>query len=153
MHVKVKVLVPQSCPTLWNPMDHSSPGSSVYGILQARILEWVAISFSRGFFWPSDRTCVCYTAGRFFPIWVTREALYLSICIFVSMLNVGLFEPLWTVACQVSLFMDFSRQEYWGRLPCPPPGNLPKPEIESISYDIYLHLNTFPLKVIINYWV
>ena len=40
--------VAQSCPTLWGPMDCSPPGSSVHGILQARILEWVAISFSRG---------------------------------------------------------------------------------------------------------
>ena len=42
------VLVAQSCPTLCDPMDCSPPGSSVHGILQARILEWVAISFSRG---------------------------------------------------------------------------------------------------------
>ena len=45
---KVKVLVPQSCPTLCNPMNCSPPGSSVHGILQARILEWVAIPFSWG---------------------------------------------------------------------------------------------------------
>ena len=45
--VKVKVLVAQSCPTLWDPMDCSPRGSSVHGILQARILEWVAIPFSR----------------------------------------------------------------------------------------------------------
>ena len=44
---KVEVLVAQLCPTLWDPMDCSLPGSSDYGILQARILEWVAISFSR----------------------------------------------------------------------------------------------------------
>ena len=44
----VKVLVAQSCPTLCNPMDYSPLGPSVYGILQATILEWVAISFSRG---------------------------------------------------------------------------------------------------------
>ena len=43
----VCVLVAQSCPTLSDPMDYSLPGSSVYGIFQARILEWVAISFSR----------------------------------------------------------------------------------------------------------
>ena len=45
---KVKVSVTQSSPTLWNPMDYGLPGSSVHGILQARILEWVAIPFSRG---------------------------------------------------------------------------------------------------------
>ena len=46
--VKVKVLVAQSCLTLCDPMDYNLPGSSVHGILQARILEWVAIPFSRG---------------------------------------------------------------------------------------------------------
>ena len=46
--VKIKVLEAQSCPTFLDPMDCSPPGSSVHGILQARILEWVAISFSRG---------------------------------------------------------------------------------------------------------
>ena len=46
--VKRESEVAQSCPTLCNPMDYSPPGSSVHGILQARILEWVAISFSRG---------------------------------------------------------------------------------------------------------
>ena len=52
------VLVTQSCPTLWDPMDCSPPGSSVHGILQARILEWVAIPFSRGSSWPKDQTWV-----------------------------------------------------------------------------------------------
>ena len=42
--------VAQSCPTLCDPMDYSLPGSSIHGILQARVLEWVAISFSRGIF-------------------------------------------------------------------------------------------------------
>ena len=51
-------LCAQSCPTLCNPMDHSPPGSSVYGIFWARILGWVAISFSKGSSQPRDRTCV-----------------------------------------------------------------------------------------------
>ena len=59
------MLVTQSCPTLCDPMDCSPPGSSVRGILQARILEWVAISFSRGSPQPRDRTWVSHTAGRF----------------------------------------------------------------------------------------
>ena len=46
--LKVKVLVTQSCPTLFDPMDCSPSGSSVHGILQARILEWVTVPFSRG---------------------------------------------------------------------------------------------------------
>ena len=48
-------------------------------IIQAKILEWVAISFSRGSSQPRDQTQVFYIAGRFFPIWATREALLLSL--------------------------------------------------------------------------
>ena len=58
VHVKVKVLVTQLCLTLGNPMNCSPTGSSVHGILQARILEWVAVPFSGGSSWPRDRTCV-----------------------------------------------------------------------------------------------
>ena len=54
MHVKLL----QSCSTLCDTMDHNLPGSSVHGILQARILNWVAISSSRGSSWPRDWTCV-----------------------------------------------------------------------------------------------
>ena len=67
-------LVAQLYPTICDPMDLSPPGSSVHGIFQAGILEWVAISFSRGTSWPRDRTWVSYTAGRFFTIWAPREA-------------------------------------------------------------------------------
>ena len=57
-----------------DPMDHSPPRSSVLGILKARILEWVAISFFRGSSRPRDRTQISLTAGRFFPNWGIREA-------------------------------------------------------------------------------
>ena len=70
----VCMLVTQLCPTVCDPMDYSLPGSSVYGILQARILEWIAILFSRGSSWPRDWTQVSCIASRFFTIWVTREA-------------------------------------------------------------------------------
>ena len=64
------------CPTLCNPMDKCSPpGSSVHGILQARMLEWVAISFSRGSSRPRDQTQVSHIAGRRFNLWTTRKAL------------------------------------------------------------------------------
>ena len=63
------VLVAQSCPTLGNPMDCSSQGSPVPGILQARILEWFAIPFSREAFQPWDRTQASHIVGRFFTIW------------------------------------------------------------------------------------
>ena len=60
------VLVTQSCLTLYIPMEYSLPGSSVHGILQARILEWIAIPFSRGSPWPRDWTWVSRIAGGFF---------------------------------------------------------------------------------------
>ena len=66
--------VAQLCPTLCDSMDYSPPGSSIHGILQARILQWVAISFSRGSSWPRDWTRVSCIAGRCFTIWATRKA-------------------------------------------------------------------------------
>ena len=64
LHARVCVcmLSLQSCPILCDPMDYSLPGSSAHGILQARILEWVAMSFSRGSSLSSDRTCVFYVS-------------------------------------------------------------------------------------------
>ena len=54
-------------------MDYNPPGSSVHEILQERILEWVAISFSRGSSRPRDQTWVSCIAGRFFTVWATKE--------------------------------------------------------------------------------
>ena len=65
------LVVSDSC----DPMDCSPPGSSVHGIYQAGILEWVIISFSRGSSWPRDRTQVSHIADRFFSVWASREAL------------------------------------------------------------------------------
>ena len=70
LHYEVKVT--QSCPTVWDPMD-----CTVHGILQARILEWVAFPFSRGSSQPRDRTQVSCIAGGFFTSWATREAHYI----------------------------------------------------------------------------
>ena len=71
---RVKMLVTQLCPTLCNPINCNRPGSSVPGILQARILEWVAIPCSRGFSGFGDWTRESFTAGRFFTVWATKEA-------------------------------------------------------------------------------
>ena len=90
--MKVKVLVAQSCLTLCDPLDCSLPGSFVHGILQARILEWVAISFFRGSSQPRDWTRVSRIAGRFFTIWSTREAL--TMCTFVDKVMSLLFNTL-----------------------------------------------------------
>ena len=65
----------QLCPTLCDPMDCSLPGSSVHGILQARVLEWVAMPFSRGSSQPKDRTQVSHIVGRFFTK-ILRYTLY-----------------------------------------------------------------------------
>ena len=64
----------QSCLTQCDPIDGSPPGSSVPGILQGRILEWVAIPFSKGSSRPRDQTQVSCVAGRLFTVWATREA-------------------------------------------------------------------------------
>ena len=80
----------QSCPTLCNPRDGSPPGSAVPGILQARTLEWVAISFSNAWKWKVK-----------------------------SLSHVRLFTTLWTAAHQAPLSMGFSRQDYWSGLPLP----------------------------------
>ena len=66
--------VAQSYPTLRDPVDCTPPGSSIHGILQARILEWVAISSSRGSSQPRDQIEVSCVAGRRFNLWATREA-------------------------------------------------------------------------------
>ena len=78
---RICVLVIPSCLTLCDPVDYSPPGSPVHGILQPRILEWVAISFSRGSSQPRDQTPVSHIADRFFlpskppgkPIMIFRQ--------------------------------------------------------------------------------
>ena len=72
----VCVLVAQSCLTLCDPMDCSPPSSSVRGILQARILEWIAIPFSRETSQPRDQTLVSCIAGRFSTVWATGESFF-----------------------------------------------------------------------------
>ena len=87
----------QSCPTLRNPIDGSPPGSPVPGILQARTLEWVAISFSN--------------AGK----WKVKVKLLSCLLLFAT--------P-WTAAYPAPPSMGFSRQEYWNGVPSPSPFNL-----------------------------
>ena len=103
-------------------MDCSPPGSSVHGILQARIVEWVVIFFSRGSSWPRDQTWVSCIAGRFCTIWATRNVKSLS--------WIRIFATPWTVAYQAPPSMGFSRQECWSTLPFSFPGDLPDPGIK-----------------------
>ena len=76
-------------------MDSSPPGSSRHRILQARILEWVAIPFSRGFSWPRDQILVSCIAGRFFTIWATSWHFKMMIFfIFAQLMRYPLIELL-----------------------------------------------------------
>ena len=70
--------VAQSCLTLCNPMDCSLPSSSVHGIFQAIVLEWIAISFSRGSSWTRDQTWVSRIVDRRFTAWATREVQWFT---------------------------------------------------------------------------
>ena len=104
MKVKSESEVIQSCPTLCNPTDGRPPGCPVPGILQARTLEWVAISFSRGSSRPRDRTRVSRIAGM----------LLLLLSLFS---RVRLCATPETAAHQTPPSLGFSRQEYWSGLP------------------------------------
>ena len=84
----------QLCPTLCDPIDGSPPGSPILGILQARTLEWVVISFSNAWKWK--------VKGK-------------------SLSGVWLLAIPWTAAYQAPLSMGFSRQEYWSGVPSPSP--------------------------------
>ena len=94
IRLKVKSEVAQLCLTLCDPMDCSPPGSSIHGIFQAKVLEWVAISFSRGSFQPRDWTQVSHTAGRRFTVWATREAIDLNY-LFRNIEVLGAFQWVW----------------------------------------------------------
>ena len=96
--VCVFVCVSHSVATLCNPINCSPLGSSVHGILQARVLEWVAMPFSRGSSQPKDRTWVSCIESRFFTIWATWESrrsrevlrwwvLLLPLCYFLSQIH------------------------------------------------------------------
>ena len=105
-----------SCVRLFrNPMDCSPPGSSVQGILQAAMLEWVAMPSSRGSSQPRDQTCVSCTAGRFFTTEPPKRKKVKSLS------RVRLFATPWTVAYQVPPSMEFCRQECWSGLLFPSP--------------------------------
>ena len=102
--------VAQSCPTLCDRADSSPPGSPVPGILQARILEWVAISFSNAWKWKVKVK---------------------------SLSRVPLSAISWTAAYQAPLSMGFSRHEYWNGVPLPSPktwwGNTNRLEGQSLK--------------------
>ena len=86
------VLVTQSCLTLCDPMDCSPPGFCVHGILQARILEWIAMPCSRGSSQPKDQTLISCIVGRFFTIWATGKSKLTRTPMFTSRWSLQLFQ-------------------------------------------------------------
>ena len=119
--------VTQSCLTLCDPMDCSLQCSPVHEIFQARVLEWVAISFSRGSSQPRDQTWVSRIVGRCFIIWATREV---SKWKWKLLSHVWLFATPWTVVYHSRPSMGFSKQGYWSGLPFPSPEDLLNPGIK-----------------------
>ena len=93
----VCVFIVQSCLTLCDLMDYSPPDLSVHGIIQERILEWVAIPFSRESFHSRDQTQVFYIAGRFLTIWATSKASSLSLW----------FQNYWLTSCSLDHAFSF----------------------------------------------
>ena len=88
------MLVTQLCPIPCDLMDCCPPGFSIHGILQAIILEWVAIPFSRRSFWPRNWTWVSRIAGRFITVWATRKSPNLSFSSVQSLSRVRLCNPM-----------------------------------------------------------
>ena len=112
-----------SCPTLWDPIDGSPPGSSVPGILQARKLEWVAISFSSAWKWKVKVK---------------------------SLSRARLLATPWTAAYQAPPSMGFSGQEYWSGLPLPSPYIVVcicKSQTPNISLHPFVNHNLFCMSV------
>ena len=122
----MRALVTLSCLTLCEPKDCSPSGSSVHGTLHSRILEWVAIPFSRRSSQPRDQTQVSCIAGRFFTIWATgRTTGFYGLVLLLLLLShcscVRLCVTLEMEAYQALLSLGFSRQEHWSRLLFPSP--------------------------------
>ena len=114
----------QLCPTLCDPIDSSPSGSAIPGILQARTLEWVAISFSNAWKWKVKMTALSH---------------------------VRLLATPWTAAYQAPPSMGFSRQEYWSGVPLPSPTYIVTSVILLVQLELHSldwFLINFPIHVI-----
>ena len=119
-----------SCPNLWDPMDYSPPSSSVYGILQARILEWVSMPSSRGPFQPRGQTYISYVCCIGKQVlyqqcrqWSPNDVMLLLLLLLLlsGFSRVRLCATPETAAHQAPPSLGFSRQEHWSGLPFPSP--------------------------------
>ena len=143
----------QSCPTLCDRIDGSPPGSPVPGILQARTLEWVAISFSNAWKWKVKVKSLSLVRLLATPWPAAHQAppsigfsrqeywsgvplpspksnyTHTQICCLVANSHLTLLWPPWTGARQAPLFMGLPRHEYWTGLPFPSLGDLFDPGI------------------------
>ena len=122
--------------TLCDLTDWSPPSSSVHGIFQARIMECVAISFSRGPSWPRNQTHVSCIGRQILYHWASREALLCAV--WKKVKSEMLVAKLCLTFCNhvdstPPLSTGFSRQEHWSGLPFPSPGALHNPGIEPRS--------------------
>ena len=122
--------VAQLCLTLCDPMDCSLPGSPVHGIFQAIVLEWIAISFSRGSSQPRDWTWVSCIVDRRFTIWATREFLKWK---WKFLCHVQLFVTPWTVALLAPLSVGILQARILEWVVMPSSGDLPNLGIEPRS--------------------
>ena len=124
--------VAQSSLTLCDTMDYSLSGFSIHGIFQARILEWVAISFSSGSSWPRDQTQVSCIAGRHgsgCKEWdMTGQLNILNACYVLALFT---------------LFMGFSRQEYLSGLPFPSPVDQVLSELSTMTCPSWVALHAW----------
>ena len=128
------MLVAQLCLTLWDPMGYSPPSSSLHSVLQERILEWLAIPFSRWPSWPRDQTLASCNSGRFFIIYTALTILMLCICRYGELTKgfehpwilifIGCFgtSPLWIQSGNYILFLtqtfDFLGTNNWDIFVC-----------------------------------
>ena len=107
--------------SLW-PHGCSLPGSSVHGILQARVMDWVAIPFSRRYSWPRDQTWVSCIEGRLFTVLATRKAqfMYVCVCIYIYTHTRNCFKEsymcdmLYKIS-KTSLLLSWEMKNYLGR--------------------------------------
>ena len=115
----------QSCPTLCDPMDWSPPGSSAHGIFQARIREWVAISFSRGSFWTKDQTHISWNGRQILYHWATRKAkillkthVFMLFHLILTLSHQGFCELFHRIAVTETPSQTSSVQGHWGFCYC-----------------------------------